>query len=103
MEKTQERSATGFDMIYLVCYLAAINLAAFLACGLDKHRAKKGKWRIPERTLFLLACAGGSVGLWAGMQAFRHKTRHNSFRIGVPVIFVLQCVLVGLVWYYLKT
>lgn len=86
-------------MNYFFLYLAAINLAAFAAMGLDKRRAKKGRWRIRERTLFCLALLGGSVGSLAGMLCFRHKTRHPSFVWGMPVILALHVLLA---WLYFR-
>ena len=65
--------------------------------GLDKLRAVKGEWRISERSLFLLAAAGGSAGALAGMFLFRHKTKHMSFRIGLPLILLLQ--LAAALWF----
>lgn len=76
--------------LILTIYLACINLAAFTAMGADKRRARRDAWRIRERTLFLLAIVGGSVGAIAGMYAFHHKTRHWYFVIGMPAILVLQ-------------
>ncbi|OIJ18588.1 hypothetical protein BKP45_12005 [Anaerobacillus alkalidiazotrophicus] len=61
----------------------------------DKQKAIKGQWRISERKFFLLAIIGGSVGIMLGMRAFRHKTKHNSFRIGMPVIMIIQIVLMS--------
>ena len=81
-------------MSILVWYLAAINFTTRVAYGLDKGRAKSGKWRIPERTLLLLALVGGSLGALAGMIMFRHKTRKPKFYISVPVMFVAHCVIV---------
>ncbi len=81
-------------MSILVWYLAVINFTTWAAYGLDKGRAKSGKWRIPERTLLLLALAGGSLGALAGMIMFRHKTRKPKFYISVPVMFVAHCVIV---------
>lgn len=81
-------------MSILVWYLAAINFTTWVVYGLDKGRAKSGKWRIPERTLLLLALAGGSLGALAGMIMFRHKTRKPKFYISVPVMFVAHCVIV---------
>lgn len=74
-------------------YLILINIAGFCAMGLDKRKAKKQKWRIPEARLFLLAIIGGSLGSWAGMYVFRHKTKHWRFVIGMPVIFAAQVIL----------
>ena len=59
----------------------------------DKHKARKKKWRIPERTLLLTAALGGSLGVLLGMYALRHKTLHRKFTIGVPVILAAQCLL----------
>ena len=75
-------------------YLIVINIVTWIAFGLDKWKAKSGKWRIPERTLLLLALAGGSLGALAGMIMFRHKTRKSKFFISVPVMFVVHCVIV---------
>ena len=61
--------------------------------GIDKNRAKKNQWRVPEKTLFLFSLIGGSVGTWAGMYAFRHKTKHWYFVIGMPAILILQIAL----------
>ena len=77
----------------LLGYLAAVNLLAFTVYGADKHRAKKDKRRVPEKTLFLLAIIGGSVGAWAGMYTFRHKTRHWYFVWGIPAILLVQVAL----------
>ena len=83
----------------LLLYLAAVNVVAFAVYGADKRRAKKGKRRVPEKTLFLLAAIGGSLGAWAGMYAFRHKTRHWYFVWGIPAILAAQMALaVWLAW-----
>ena len=88
-------------MLILLGIIGVMSLAAFAAFGLDKYKAKAGKWRIPERTLFLLALLGGGIGAFLGMKVFRHKTRHTQFVIGIPVIMVIQAVLLG--WYLWKT
>jgi uncharacterized membrane protein YsdA (DUF1294 family) len=62
-----------------------MNIAGFLTMGIDKRRAVKNRWRIPERTLFLVALLGGGIGSYLGMHSFRHKTKHMSFRIVLPV------------------
>ncbi len=74
-------------------YLIGINVLTFLIYGVDKWKAKRDKWRIPEDTLIWLAVAGGSVGALLGMHLFRHKTRHRKFLIGIPVILLVQVVL----------
>mgnify|MGYP003765734569 CR=1 FL=1 len=77
----------------------AILLAGNLfACGLmgwDKNLARRQQGRVPERTLFLVALLGGSLGVWAGMYLFRHKTRHLSFTYGVPAIIILQIGIIS--------
>lgn len=86
-------------MRYLLIYLCAVNLLAFFLMGLDKRRARHGKWRISERTLFLSALLGGSIGAILGMQCFRHKTKHRSFTVGMPVILAFQLLLAAvLLW-----
>ncbi len=84
-------------MIYqaLCIYLLAINALLFILMGVDKLKAKRGLWRIPEKTLFLTAVLGGSIGGILGMRVFRHKTRHNSFKFGFPAILIAQLALVG--------
>ena len=86
-------------MSILIWYLSVINFTTWAAYGLDKGRAKSGKWRIPERTLLLLALIGGSLGALAGMIMFRHKTRKAKFFISVPVMFVVNCVIVAMLVY----
>lgn len=77
----------------LFIYLFLMNLAGFLAMLIDKRKARKNDWRIRERTLFLLAILGGSIGSLAGMYVFRHKTRHWYFVFGIPLILILQVAL----------
>ena len=80
----------------LAGYLLAVNLAAFLLMGLDKRRAKRNQWRIAEKTLFLPAVLGGSLGAVVGMHVFHHKTQHWYFRFGLPGLLVLQAALAGM-------
>jgi uncharacterized membrane protein YsdA (DUF1294 family) len=80
-------------MKYFLIYLLIINFIGFFAMFLDKQKAKGGKWRIPEKTLFLLALIGGSLGTTIGMHAFHHKTKHWYFKFGMPLIFIIQLVL----------
>ena len=80
--------------IAVIAWLVIINLIAFAVFGIDKKRAKKGQWRIPEKTLFLTALLGGSVGAILGMYIFRHKTKHWYFQIGIPAILIAQIAAV---------
>ena len=84
----------------LAVYLAAINLATFAVYGVDKRRARRGKWRVPEKTLFLLPLLGGSVGALLGMRMFHHKTKHWYFVWGIPAILLAQIALA--VWLLTK-
>ena len=85
--------------LILLIYLAAVNLFGLIIMGVDKSRAKRRKWRIPEATLFLVAIIGGSIGSIAGMYLFRHKTKHWYFVVGMPVILVLQ-IIAALIIYF---
>ena len=71
-------------------YLLAVNVMTFLLFGLDKHKAKRGKWRISEATLLTMAVIGGSIGAWGGMRFWHHKTLHKKFKFGIPSILILQ-------------
>ncbi len=77
----------------ITVYLIVINLIGFALMGIDKRRAVKNAFRVPEATLFAIAFAGGCIGVILGMLLFRHKTRHLYFKIGLPVILFLQVVL----------
>ncbi|MBR5070745.1 MAG: DUF1294 domain-containing protein [Oscillospiraceae bacterium] len=88
-------------MKYLLYYLILINTVSFASMGIDKLKAAKGRWRISEKALFLLATAGGSIGSIAGMFTFRHKTKHLSFLAGLPAILVLQCAAAYFIWRFL--
>ena len=89
-------------LIYLLYYLAFINLLLFVLMGVDKAKAKRGSRRVPEATLFFLAVVGGSPGGMLGMAAFRHKTLHQSFRVGFPVILIAQLALAAFLLLKLK-
>ncbi len=82
--------------IFLI-YLLAINGITFFTYGIDKWKAKRSKWRIPESTLLVVAVIGGSVGAWLGMKVWHHKTMHKKFKYGVPAIFFIQVAIVGYV------
>lgn len=92
-------SASGGWTVLLV-WLTVINLLTFIVYGADKRRAKKGKWRVPEKTLFLLPLLGGSIGALLGMRVFHHKTKHWYFVWGIPAILLAQIALA--VWIYTK-
>lgn len=80
----------------LLIYLLIVNAVAFLLMLVDKQKAKRKLWRIPEATLLLSAAIGGSIGSLAGMYTFRHKTKHLKFTLGVPAILIAQIILVYL-------
>ena len=80
-------------MNYFHQYHFLINAAAFVRMHADKRRARKNRWRIPERTLIGSAVLGGSIGVLLGMRCFRHKTRHLKFTLGIPAILIAQIAL----------
>lgn len=80
----------------LLYYLIAINIVTLIVYGIDKVKAMKGKWRISEATLLLLAIIGGSVGAWLGMKTWHHKTMHKKFKYGLPLILLAQIALIAL-------
>ncbi|MCR5042626.1 MAG: DUF1294 domain-containing protein [Bacteroidaceae bacterium] len=81
-------------MKLILIYLLAINVFAFFLYGIDKWKAKRSKWRIPEMTLLSIAVIGGSVGAWIGMKVWHHKTMHKKFKYGIPLILMIQIALV---------
>ena len=81
-------------MNIILYYLLAINIASFFLYGIDKYKAKKGRWSISEATLLTMAAIGGSIGAWAGMRLWHHKTMHKKFKYGIPVIIIMQIALV---------
>jgi uncharacterized membrane protein YsdA (DUF1294 family) len=90
----------GGYMEILITYILIINVFALFVSGYDKSAAIHNRRRIPEKSLFLLAVIGGSVGIYASMFLFRHKTRHISFMLGIPMIIAMQLALVWM--FYLK-
>ena len=92
-------SVGGWGTVLLV-WLAVINLVTFAIYGVDKAKAKRGAWRVPEKTLFLLPLLGGSLGALLGMRVFHHKTKHWYFVRGIPLILLAQIALA--VWLYVK-
>jgi len=89
----------NFVIIIVVVYLLIMNVIAFALMGIDKGKAKKGAWRISEKGLFLPAILGGSIGAIAGMQVFRHKTKHWYFKYGMPAILILQLAVAGILYF----
>jgi uncharacterized membrane protein YsdA (DUF1294 family) len=87
--------------IILILFLA-LNLITFFVYGIDKWKAKKGKWRISEATLLILATVGGSIGAWCAMKVWHHTTLHKKFRYGIPAIIILQiaAIIFGFIQYY---
>ena len=84
---------------YIVLYLAIINLTGFMIMGIDKRKARKRAWRIPESTLFVIALVGGSLVTTVGMHFFHHKTRHWYFLYGMPAILFLQIAIIVILIY----
>lgn len=81
-----------------IIYIVIINLVGFIAMFRDKQKAIRKQWRIPEKFLFLIAIIGGSFGGISGMNLFRHKTKHVTFKYGFPIILIIQ---IGLTYLYL--
>lgn len=85
---------------YIAIYVGVMNILGYMSMWADKKKAIKGKYRIPEKTLFLIAILGGSVGSIAGMNKFRHKTKHWYFKYGMPAILILQIIAICACWHY---
>lgn len=83
----------------IVTYLITVNILTFAVYGIDKLKAKKGKWRIPEASLLGLAVIGGSIGAYFGIKVWHHKTLHKKFKYGIPTIIILQLACIYLVWF----
>lgn len=88
-------------MKILYWYLIIMNLVTFIVYGIDKEKAKRNLWRIPEAHLLLLAIIGGSIGAYLGMHLWHHKTKHVQFRLGIPVIFASQLLLSFFVFHFI--
>lgn len=83
-----------FTIQNFIIYLIIINIVTFFAMWIDKRKAKKGKWRISEGALFMLAILGGSIGGIIGMYTFRHKTKKPRFTIGFPAILIIEILII---------
>ena len=87
------------SLTLIIVYLVSVNFIGFVLMGIDKRRAIKNAFRVPEATLFSIAFVGGSIGAILGMLIFRHKTRHWYFKIGLPVILLFQIAIIALlIW-----
>ena len=86
------------NMEYAILYVVIMNILGVTVMGIDKYKAQHKLWRIPEKTLFLVTILGGSIGTWAGMYLFRHKTKHWYFVVGMPLILAVQVVLAIVIW-----
>ena len=87
-----------FTVQNIIIYFVIINILGFLIMYIDKQKAKKGKWRIPEKTLFIITGLGGGIGTIAGMYIFRHKTQKVAFVIGFPLITILEIIAIIYFW-----
>ncbi|MCH5324115.1 MAG: DUF1294 domain-containing protein [Eubacterium sp.] len=85
----------------LLAYIGVISLIGFILPAVDKRKAKKDKWRIQEKTLFIVSLLGGSAAMYISMRIFHHKTKHKRFMIGIPLIIVLQAAAIFAVWFFL--
>ncbi len=88
----------NYMLWFAAAYLAVLNLSGIAVMGIDKSRARKRQWRIPEKNLFLVSILGGSLGTWAGMYLFRHKTKHWYFVVGMPLILLIQLAAGVVLW-----
>jgi uncharacterized membrane protein YsdA (DUF1294 family) len=88
----------NYFFYFLLGYILIINLISVIVTIADKIKAMLNKWRVKEKTLLLLSALGGSVGMYITMLIIRHKTRHLKFMLGIPVIFIIQCILAFFIW-----
>ncbi|MFA1821254.1 DUF1294 domain-containing protein [Virgibacillus oceani] len=83
------------DISMLLFYIIGVNLLSFILMGVDKRKAERRKYRIPERTFWMLAILGGAIGVIFGMKTYRHKTKHASFKFGMPLVLIINLILAG--------
>lgn len=91
----------SFILYILISYLVIVGIISFIIVPVDKHKAQADKWRVKESTLFLLSAIGGAVPMYISMQLFRHKTKHKSFMIGIPLIFLCHLIIAGAAYWFL--
>ncbi|WP_373893022.1 DUF1294 domain-containing protein [Virgibacillus natechei] len=84
----------------ILIYILAINIITFFLMGRDKRKSKKQQYRLPERTFWMLSVLGGSLGCYSGMKVFRHKTKHRSFIVGMPLLIIIQ--LIGITYIFVS-
>ena len=101
MEQRNINLENIFTTQNIIIYFVIINVIGFFIMWLDKRKARKGSWRIPEKTLFIITALGGGIGTIAGMYTFRHKTQKLNFVIGLPLITVLEIILI-VYWGFFK-
>ncbi len=102
--KITTESIYNMKEFYFAMFILLMNIYGVFIIYIDKNKSKKNKWRIRERSLFLIAILGGAAGIMMGMTMFRHKTQHSSFTIGIPLIFILN-ILIGcslFYWIYIR-
>lgn len=92
-------TASGRVPVRFFLYVGSLTVIGFAVMGLDKQKARTGRWRTPEKTLWLIALLGGSIGVFAGMRYFRHKTKHVSFSVGLPLLIVVQLMILAYIFY----
>lgn len=83
---------------YMVLYLLVLNMIAVIVCIIDKVKARRQNWRVSEKTLFLISILGGAVGMYMTMKIVHHKTLHKRFMIGLPIIIIIQCATLMLIY-----
>lgn len=88
-------------MYTLIGYFIIINAVGFMLMGIDKKRSQKGQWRVPEIRFWTIGILGGSIGLYMGMKTYRHKTKHNAFTIGMPLVIFINSLCYGYALYLL--
>ena len=91
----------SIDIKYILIYFLIINLIGFFAMGIDKFKAKRGYWRIPEGTLIMITLLGGGIGTFCGMYIFRHKTKKLKFTIGIPTILITEILIICFIIFYI--
>jgi uncharacterized membrane protein YsdA (DUF1294 family) len=92
--KLNDGGTVKMPLRIIAALLVLVNIAGFITAAVDKYKARRRLWRIPERTFFIIAALGGCPGVYLGLVLFRHKTRHLSFMLGIPAIFFIQLMLI---------